>query len=139
MLDELNKMYTIRKFYITYAKSFVQLCKGNSEYSAFVNNTKDFVDYLPITRLPELQQIKRSTIPLLEGDSMGMAYILAEDELPKWIRADIARIYRVPWVYTDGIPGGVPPIDWDPLPTEVTVNIYNNVHIGRRRRWGLFL
>lgn len=132
MLDELDKMYTIRSFYISCTKSLVQLCRSNPDYTEFALNVQDFVNYLPTVRLLELQQIKCEPIPLLEEDNRAMAYILAEDELPKWMRADIARIYRVSW--------GSPSIDDRELfSKEVTVNIYNNVHVGRRKRWGLFL
>lgn len=135
MLDELNKMYTIKKFYVSYAKSLVQLCKDNPDYTKFALNAKDFVSCLPIIRLLELQHIKCEPIPLLERDNMAMAYILAEDELPKWMRADIARIYRIPWGPKDRISIE----NRELFSNEVTINIYNNVHVVRRRRWGLFL
>lgn len=143
MLDELNKMYTIKSFYVSSAKSLVQLCRNNPDYTEFALNAKDFVNYLPIARFLELQHIKREPIPLLEEDNMAMAYILAEDELPKWMRADIAKIYRVPWTPEHGVPYALKSrisVENRELFSEgITINIYYNVHAARRRRWGLFL
>lgn len=129
MLDEDAKRMKIVERYSYMYHSHYKLCRWNNNYSNFAHVAVAFVRYLPNWATTDVQELNLEKVSVLDmytessgiGDLDAIAYLLTDRGIPKWIKADIARIYLIPMGYG------------------VALNAYNNVHMRRRKKWGLFV
>lgn len=135
MLNEDDKRMLLVNLYNFQYHSLAELSEFNNEYTEYVHACMDFVRYLPNwshTDLywfkdskvkPELAPVWKDKKTYFLSDMDAIAYILCDNTIPTWIRADMARVYT---------------IKCDNL-CIIRMLTYNNVHMHRRKRWGLFL
>lgn len=135
MLNEDDKRMLLFDLYNFHDHSLAELSGFNNEYTEYVHACIDFVRYLPNWSHSDLYRFKDSKVkpefaPVWQdektyflSDMDAIAYILYDNTIPTWIKADIARVYT---------------IKYDRLST-IRILAYNNVHMHRRKRWGLFL
>lgn len=135
MLNEDDKRMLLVNLYNFQYHSLAELSEFNNEYTEYVHACTEFVRYLPNwshTDLywfkdskvkPELAPVWKDKKTYFLSDMDAIAYILCDNTIPTWIRADIARVYT---------------IKCDNL-CIIRMLAYNNVHMHRRKRWGLFL
>ena len=98
------------------------LAKENPELTSFVNETFAMVRYLPTLATKDYRRYKKEPV-VTDLESEAIAFLLSDYvKLPKWIKADIARVVTIRYMDAD-----------------LYMNIYNNVHAHRRLRWGMFL
>lgn len=135
MLSEDDKRELLFDLYNFHNHSLAELSEFNNEYTEYVHACIDFVRYLPNWSHSDLYCFKDSKVkpelaPVWQdkktyflSDMDAIAYILYDSTIPTWIKADIARVYT---------------IKCDRL-CIIRMLAYNNVHMHRRKRWGLFL
>ena len=135
MLSEDDKRMLLVNLYSFQYHSLVELSMFNTEYAEYVHACIDFVRYLPNWSHNDLycfknNKIKPELAPVWQdkktyflSDMDAIAYILFDDAVPTWIKADMARIYTIK-------------CDRNCI---IRMLAYNNVHMLRRKRWGLFL
>ena len=129
MLDEDAKRIKVVERYSYMYHSHCKLCRRNNDYSDFVHAAVEFVRYLPNWATSDVQELDLEKISVMNmyakrsgiGDADAIAYLLTDRGIPKWIRADIARVCAIPLKYG------------------MAINAYNNVHMRRRKKWGLFV
>ena len=129
MLDEDDKRIKIVERYSYMYHSHCKLCRWNNNYSNFAHAAVAFVRYLPNWATTDVQELNLEKVSVLDmytessgiGDLDAIAYLLTDRGIPKWVKADIARVYMIPMEYG------------------VALNAYNNVHMRRRKKWGLFV
>lgn len=107
------------------------------DYFEYVHACVDFVRYLPNWSHSDIYWFKNSKVkpeiaePFQKGygdgkwflsDLDATAYILYDERIPTWIKADVARVFTIK-------------IDRQLI---IRMLAYNNVHMQRRKRWGVF-
>lgn len=120
MLTEDEKREKIFSMYSFSTHSLVELTHGVSCFSDFVHDAVEFVRFLPNWATRDARTYVHVNEDLC---TKAVAYILYDERLPKWILADIARVYCVKLTSFYG---------------KMYINAYKNVDILKRRRWGVF-
>jgi hypothetical protein len=132
MLDEEEKRLLIVNRYSFSQHSLIEMTHGVPDFAEYVTSTVDFVRYLPNCGTSDIQNFRHGIKPKIADstymasvcggiqDMEAIAYILF-DGFPKWICADIARVYAIDCGH------------------DVYMLAYNNVFMHRRKRWGMFL
>ena len=135
MLNEDDKRMALVNTYNFQYNSLAELSKYNEEFTEYVHACVDFVRYLPnwshsdlywfrnSPKKPELAPVWKDKKTYFLSDMDAIAYILFDDMVPTWVKADVARVFT---------------IQCDRM-CIIRMFAYNNVHMIRRKRWGMFL
>ena len=121
MDTELDKKYELKTKY----SSFIYYTEGlnipRRAYPIAPVAVSTLIKYLPQVSAHDVSLYRCDpSLKLLPEEELGMAYILGDSRISKWIKRDLARMYTLSWGST-------------------YMNAYRNVHTNsRRQRWSVF-
>lgn len=125
MITEDEKRIALVDYFNFRNNSLDKLCHGKN-FQNWVHICVDFVRFLPNWSTLDIEH-RNSLLQnyWINSDGLSdldaMAYILAYTNFDNWIKADMAKIYHVKASYG------------------TSILCYRNVHMQRRKKWGIFL
>lgn len=123
MDTEIDKIYELKTKYSSFIGYVAELNTLRSEHPTVPVAISTLIKHLPHVTTHDVSLYRYDPpLKLLPEEELGVAYILSDIRISKWIKRDLARMYTLRWGHGS-----------------TYMNAYRNVHTNnRRQRWCVF-